>query len=868
MEIIKRSTPVSPVDEYDKVHSQYAENSKLLIWGSSPEQGILKKPFDEGGKTSKFFMWALSEAEIYAPSVSKGYLLQNKVPNKKHPNAEDGFRIAQESAQVEIRNFVRKGIKTILVLGEEAWKFFKLGSTLADARGSVYLFDTLQWQISEGKTTSQNIVILIPTFDAEYLYQGMHAGGRKGKADLIAVWIDDLKKAKKVSKDGWEPPKENFVLYPEVEDIRKWKEKHAGKLMAVDIETTGLSADSSEIVCIGFAVSKTDALVVPFLKEQGAKYWPSSSELTVKSLVNEILTNCELIFQNALYDVPYLRAKGYQVNSPKHDTLLLHHAISPELPHKLGFIVSQYGDTPYWKDDFKNRETKIVNMDQEVLRRYNARDCVVLHQVLDEMLKDLKEVGAEEVYYKESIPLIEVILGMTSCGVLYSRPAAIKLKKKLAEELEEKEKTLRDMAKLPEAFNLSSNDDLRKLLFNEDSKKYDKGEDYELAREGTKKREQLKALYEIRHNTEALYTPKGWRGRKSETGQTTVNKQGRLSYTRHLHKRLSELKSFKKPHVKHAEEIVQIEKCLEWMGIFQDFTELRKIYSTYMDYETSKDNRVRSQVLIHGTATGRLAYRSPNLQNLPKKKSKEIRELFVAPEGYGILAADYSNLEVKVMAYETGDPELIDIVDNGKNMHDINTQILFHLTPEDSMWGPARRAAKIFMFGSLAYGGGDNEIYEKVILDVPELKLTFKEFVEAKKRYMEAHPVYVNWRNNIIEQVKVTRQVKNAFGRVRTFYGDPRDIIKEALNFPIQSAAASIINRAMIRISNRLKNEGYGAKLQAQIHDELRFEFPLEELEDLQKLVIEEMSKEVIFKGIPRVFDVTTEHGPDWGNLQ
>ena len=873
---ITRNTSPSPLDEYPKIPTLHVEKSNLLLWGSYPEEGIKKTPFDEGGKSSRFFMWALGEAEIYFPSISKGYLLQNKAPKKQINFYSDTvFDIASSPARSEIRTMIKKGTKTILVLGEEAWKFFGGGTgkgqgALSNARGSVYLFDTLQWDFVE-RNTNSNVVTLIPTYSASYLYQGMHAGGRKGKADLIAVWIDDLKKAKKISKEGWQPPKEDFNLYPDLAQVWDFVSKALRKkpLIAVDIETTGVDPKTAEIVCIGLANDANHALVVPFIDGPVNEYWSPGDAKQVVILLSKLFTECPLMFQNALFDVPFLRKKGFSIphGAVKHDTMLLHHAISPELPHKLGFIVSQYGETPYWKDDFQERGTKITNMDQEVLRRYNARDCVVLHQVLPEMLEDLKEINAERVYYEESIPLIEVILSMHSCGVLYSPTKAKALKKKISEELAEKEKLLRTIANLPKAFNLGSDDDLRKLLFNEDSIKYDKGEAWQEARQGTKKREALKDLYDIRHATVPLYVPRGWRGRKTESGSTSVNKQGRLSYTRHLHKRLKELKSFKKLHVKHEEELKQITTCLEWLSIFQDYTELRKIFSTYMDYATDDDSRVRSQVLIHGTATGRLAYRSPNLQNLPKKKSKEIRELFIAPEGHGILAADYSNLEVKVMAYETGDPELIDIVDNGKNMHDINTKILFKLTPEDEMWGPARRASKIFMFGSLAYGGGDTEIYEKVILDVPELQLTFKEFVEAKQRYMESHPVYVQWRNEIIAKVKETRQVQNAFGRVRTFYGDSRNILKEAMNFPIQSAAASIINRAMIRINNRLKTEGYKSKLQAQIHDELRFEFPLEELHDLRKLVIEEMSQPVMFKGTLRTFDVTTEHGPDWGNL-
>ena len=853
----------TPLDEKPLIKSHHKKDSSLLILGSVPEEGIKETPFDEGGKTSRFFMWALSESEIYFPSVSRSYTVP-RYGRHDHPNTLEAFELLKDSRLEEIHSLFLKGIRVILALGDLSCRLFSIPGSLKDTRGSIYLYDIKSRKITD--TPSKDTLLIVPTYEASYLYGGMHTSGRQGKADLISVWIDDLKKARKISKEGWTPPREIFNLEPSLEDIRRFRKRHANSLLAVDIETTGLDPKKAAIVCIGFASSHEEAIVIPYLRSGGLPYWSPSIVREVNKEVTLLLAG-KTLYQNALFDVPFLRGRGFEVAPPTHDTLLLHHAVSPELPHKLGFIVSQYGDTPYWKDEFQNRDTTIVKMNQETLRRYNARDCVVLHQVLPNLLKDLKEVGAEEVYHLESIPLIEVIASMQETGVLFSPSKAATLKKSLKKELTEIEIRLRESASLPKEFNLASDDDLRLFLFGTVSSKYDKGEDYLKKKEGTKIREALRELYTVRHETIPFYVPKGFKGRRTPSGSVTVNKQGRLSYIRHLIKRLNEIASFKRPDPRYQEEATQIRKTLEWLELFQEWTELDKLLSTYFSYEYDENNRVHSQFLIHGTATGRLASRSPNLQNLPKKRAKDIRSLFVAPPNHRILAADYSNLEVRVMAYETGDPQLIDIVDNGKNMHDINTRILFKLTPDDPQWNAARRAAKIFMFGSLAYGGGDNEIYEKVILDVPELELTFKEFVEAKERYMEAHPVYVAWRERITSEVTQNRQVRNAFNRVRTFYGSSRDIIKEALNFPIQSAAASIINRAMVRIHRRLKEGSYVSRLQAQIHDELRLEVLEEEYEEVRSLVIEEMTRPLLFYGIERSFDVECESGPDWGNL-
>lgn len=857
---------------------------KTPVFGSGPATGTIPiaivgeapgKDEDANGAafvgpSGRFLNWGLGQAELYRPRIWITNVLSRRPPSNDitHPNARTALAAEREDFHEEVRYLVReRGLKVILAFGATATAALGVAGAITQVRGSVYILNVRTWQPAERQT--DNTVIVIPTYHPAYLLRNRWTGGGKGRADFTAVWLDDLTKAKRLSIEGWNPPQERFNLEPTLADVERYVTTAIRKrwLIAVDIETTGFKPDSAAIVCVGLAHSSEEAIVVPYLTDGGATYWNPGEARIVTRLLSDLLSQNETIFQNALFDVPFLRAKGIAVGNVRHDTLLLHHAVSPELPHKLGFIVSQYGDTPYWKDEFSNRDTTIVRMDQEVLRRYNARDCVVLHQVLPGLLADLDEVGSRDVYENESIALIEPIIEMIQTGVLYDPQQERTVKKSFETQRRDLETELRTLGQLPDAFNLSSDDDLRLFLWGIASSKYDKGEDYLEKRDGTKVRKQLHDLYTVRHETKPLYLPTGFKGRRTDSGKITVNKQGRLSYQRHLQRRLADIRSFKRQHPKHVAEAAAIENVLRWLEVYQEYTEITKIQSTYLSYPVDDDGRVHTKYIVHGTATGRLASREPNLQNLPKRGGKDIRRLFIASPDHVILAADYSNLEVKVMAYETGDPELIDIVDNGKNMHDINTRTLFGLEPDDPQWEPARRAAKIFMFGSLAYGGSDNEIYEKVIIDVPELKLTFREFVEAKQRYMDSHPVYTRWRDFITERVRKTRQVKNAFGRVRTFYGNDRDIVKEGLNFPIQSAAASIINRATVAIHRRLRTENRRTRMQAQIHDELRFEVPTDELNDIVRLVREEMERPVLFHDTERTFNVDIEYGPNWADL-
>lgn len=867
----------------------------LAIVGEAPgkDEDHQKEPFV--GKAGSLLNWGLGEAEIYRPQCWLTNVLTRRPPDNdiNYVYAQETLYAQRDSFREEIRSLYReRGLKAVLALGATAMKAFGIEGKITKVRGSIYALDLDSWTVTDD-IEGKNYIAVLPTYHPSYLARIRHYSKGPQSVDQATIWIDDLRKVKNLTKGTWKPPKEKFILEPDLTDIEAFLgeaiKEH--KLLAIDIETTSLNSEYGQIVVIGIAVDEENALVIPFLGQYGSAVWSPEEQETIRLLLNAAFNQCPLLLQNAMFDIPYLRKKQYDIPdfAVRHDTLLLHHAISPELPHNLGFIVSQYGSTPYWKENFLTRETGILDMDPIEMRRYNARDCVVLHQVLSPMLEDLSEVGSKEVYEKESIPLIEVILQMQETGVKLSKGRLKKLKESLELQLQELEKKLRLLGNLPEPFNLDSDADIRLFLFGTTEKKHEKGREYEKKKQGTKVRKELYDQYCVLTGTEPLYRPKGFNGRKTgKSNRVSINQQGRLSYQRHLQNRLNLINDFKVSRETHIKEKEQIQKTLDWLATYNQYQKTKKILSTYTEYPVGTDGRIHTSFLIHGTATGRLSSRSPNLQNIPKKNG-EIRKIFVAEKDFEILASDYENLEVKVLAYETLEPNLTEVVDSGTNIHDVNTRTLFHLTPDSPQWDIARRAAKIFMFGSLSYGGGDQEIYEKVILEVPELNLTFKEFVAAKQRYMEKNPVYAEWRDRITRQVQRQRFVTNAFGRTRYFYGSQRDIVKEALNFPIQSAAASVINRAAVSIYRILflpecaqeEYEYLGKELtgkldelrpirtrfQAQIHDELRFEVHKEERTTISTVVKKLMEKPVSFRGVERTFQVDIEIGDDWSQL-
>lgn len=256
-----------------------------------------------------------------------------------------------------------------------------------------------------------------------------------------------------------------------------------------------------------------------------------------------------------------------------------------------------------------------------------------------------------------------------------------------------------------------------------------------------------------------------------------------------------------------------------------------------------------------------------SLQTIPKK-NLEVRKCFVPEDGYLFLSRDYSNLEVRILAYETKDEELIRFLENGGNIHDENTRILFSVEPGDKDWPLARRAAKIFQFGRIQYGGSQREVYEQVCLEAPDLKLTFRNFQKAEENYRKKHLPYRLWYDGIKESIGRTRSTRTFYGRCRTLLGSDRDIFKQAINTPIQGGAADVINLASVRIYWKLRGGGFRSRLILQVHDELLFEVWEPELQEVLSLTKEEMERPLDYNGRMVIFPTEAKIGPSWGELK
>jgi len=815
------------------------------------------------GRAGKFLTWGLENAGISRSSVWLTNVACCRPPRNDLMGEEGREAIAACRAgfDEELAFLRAQGVKVLVPLGNHALRALGLEGQITRVRGSVY---------------EARGFIVLPTFHPSFVMRSQH---KKEGAEVTYkyVWIADLSKAKSLVDKAWVPPAEHFILSPSVEDVERVLTAAVSNktLLGVDIETTG-RGERCRVVVVGIATDGETALSVPLLKKGGDPYWVNGDEVRVRNALNAAFKACPLMFQNAMFDVPILKEAGFEIDFVRvqEDTMVLHHAVSPELPHNLGFIVSLYGETPFWKDIFAERRGSVLEMADETLRTYNLRDAVVLHQVLPGLLADLREVDAESVYREESIKLLEPVSEMTQTGFQVDTNKLASLKARWTKERDTLEAKLKSTMALPSAFNLDSDDDLRWFLFGIEPAKFSKLEklkEYDDAtktgkkklRSGTKVHKWLCDLQDIREKAIRPYTLTGWKGRTTLQGAVQVDKQGLLAYQIQLQNRLKEVHEYKAP--KFKTEADAIHGLLGWLRVYREYSQISKLLSTYTDYPLGHDGRVHPSFLVHGTATGRLSSRDPNLQNLPKKH-EEAREPFVARAGYMLLSADYSNLEVRVLAYEVGDKALIKAVEGGVNIHDENTKVLFKLTPRSPLWDIARRAAKIFMFGGISYGGSDMEIHQKIAMEVPELALTMADYKKARTAWMDAHAGYSAWAGRIRTEVHTTHQSRTFRGRVRTLHGSGSNIEKEALNTPIQGGAAHIINGAMIRIHERKR--GMQSRLIAQVHDQLIYETPLSELDAMKAIVKEEMERPVEYRGQQVSFPVDISTGPAWGALK
>lgn len=327
-----------------------------------------------------------------------------------------------------------------------------------------------------------------------------------------------------------------------------------------------------------------------------------------------------------------------------------------------------------------------------------------------------------------------------------------------------------------------------------------------------------------------------------------------------------ELKPVKKTKTGYATNADVLEKLRDKhpiINFIMEYRQLTKLKSTYCDglaaVVNKETHRIHSVFTQTVTVTGRLSSTEPNLQNIPTRTElgREIRKMFVAKEGYTLVDADYSQIELRVLAHIADDETMINAFKNNEDIHAVTASQVLGI-PLDEVTKEQRSSAKAVNFG-IVYGIGEFSLSQDIHVSVKEAKA----YIDS---YLEKYHGVRNYMESIKEQAKKDGYVKTMMNRIRYIpeLKSPNFNIRQfgervALNTPIQGTAADIIKLAMVRVDNRLINEGLKSRLILQVHDELIVETALDEVDKVKQILTEEMQGAMELK-VPLKVDISEGH--------
>ena len=551
------------------------------------------------------------------------------------------------------------------------------------------------------------------------------------------------------------------------------------KILSLDTETTGTEPMDAELVGMSFSINENEAFYVPV---------PANQEEALK-IVNEFRPIFEnesslKVGQNIKYDMIVLQNYGVEVKGPLFDTMIAHYVLQPELRHGMDYLAEIYLHYQTIHIDEligpKGKNQKNMrDLAPKDVYRYACEDADVTLKLKNVLEKELKENGAERLFYDIEMPLVPVLVNIERNGVLLDTEALKQSSAHFTEQMERIEKEIYDLA--GETFNIASPKQVGEVLF-----------------------DKLKIVE---------------KAKKTKTGQYVTSEEV-LESLRHKHP--------------------VVEKILEHRG-------LKKLLGTYIDalpqLINPRTGRVHTSFNQTVTATGRLSSSNPNLQNIPirDENGKEIRKAFIPDEGCLFFSADYSQIELRIMAHLSEDKNMIDAFLSNHDIHAATAAKIYKIDLKN-VDSDMRRKAKTANFG-IIYGISVFGLAERMNVERKEAK----ELIDG---YFETYPGVKAYMDQSIRVAQEKGYVETIFHRKR-FLPDinSRNAVvrgyaeRNAINAPIQGSAADIIKVAMARIYQRFRAEGIKAKMILQVHDELNFSVPIDEKERVEEIVIEEMEK-------------------------
>ncbi|MGA1545023.1 MAG: DNA polymerase I [Saprospiraceae bacterium] len=570
-------------------------------------------------------------------------------------------------------------------------------------------------------------------------------------------------------------------------------------IFAFDSETTGLDANLARLVGMSFSIEKGEGFYVPV---------PQSQEQAEK-LVDRFRAvfedeTIEKIAQNFKYDALILKHYGVEVKGLIWDTMLLHYLLEPDLRHNMDYLSETYlkykpiSITTLIGEKGKN-QLKMTDVPIEKVVDYAAEDADITGQLFQHFIPKIKESGLEQLYMEVEEPLAKVLVDMEYEGINLNSDLLSEYAVILKNKIGQVEANIYEMA--GKKFNISSPKQVGEILFID------------------------------------LNIPYRWR--KTKSGQYSTNEE-----------KLSEL----------AGDYPIIKEILNHRG-------MTKLLSTYVEalpkMVNPKTKRIHTSFNQALAATGRLSSYNPNLQNIPIRtpEGAKVREAFIPRDkNHVLLAADYSQIELRLIAEISGDRSMLEAFQSGKDIHSTTAANVFEV-PYDQVTKEQRYRAKTVNF-SIIYGAGATNLSR-------QLNIKRSEANELIQQYFKQYKGIQAYMENTISLARNQGYVTTLLGRRRYL----RDINSKssleksnaermAINSPIQGSAADLIKLAMINIGRAIKESQLKSKMILQVHDELIFDVPLEELEEMKTLVKREMENAMPSLSVPVLVEVGV--GNNW----
>ena len=575
-------------------------------------------------------------------------------------------------------------------------------------------------------------------------------------------------------------------------------------MVAVDTETTSTNPLEAKLVGISFSCDEGKATYLPlahlYLGAPSQLNWSEAAEILKGVLEDEQIRK---VGQNIKYDAEVLKRHGVDLKGIHFDTMIASYVINPGLrQHNLDYLAQHYLNHKMISyDDVVGKGKKacsFLEVDVERAMAYSCEDADVTFRLMKILDMKLRSDKNEDLFYELEMKLIPVLMDMEMAGIKIDTGFFKRMSARFAEQLMEVEKGIFDEAGME--FNINSPQQLGEVLF------------------------------------EKLQLPVQRKTAKTKKYSTDV-------------KVLKKLCAF--PH--NVPKLVL------------RYRTLSKLKSTYLDALVKMVDPVAERIHTSYnqtvTATGRLSSSDPNLQNIPIRgeEGREIRKGFVAETGHCLVSADYSQVELRVFAHYSEDEAFMEAF---RRDEDIHTRTAMEILGDNSQTATPdmRRIAKAINFG-IIYGMGPRRLSEELGIE----HKTAKNYIDA---YYERYQGVARYREKTIKKAREKGYVSTLFGRRRYLpdiqHGNNRirsEAERMAINTPIQGTAADLIKKAMINIHNRVKEEKLGSKMLLQVHDELVFEVPEEELDELVPMIKEEMER-VYPLSVPLKVDINK--GRNW----